>query len=89
MRISRRAFLAAAGAAAPLSGALLTWNAPPRKSSVTCALDESRAGYDKALIGSPIKRLLVFPAAVGWDPSIASRVRDGATVLFESAAGFG
>jgi hypothetical protein len=87
MQISRRGFLASAGAA-PLSGALFRWNAPTSVSSVTCALDESRAGYDKALIDSASQHLLVFPAAVGWDPSIARRVREGATILFESATGF-
>ena len=33
--------------------------------------------------------MLVFPGAAGWDTSIPGRVREGATVVFESAAGFG
>jgi len=86
MRISRRGFLAAAGAA-PLSGTLFRWNAPT--GGLTCALPESRAGFESALPSPRDRRLLLFPAAVGWDPSIPRDVRNGATVLFESAAGFG
>jgi hypothetical protein len=89
MRISRRGFLAAG--AAPLSSSLFPWNAPKGSNGVTCALDESRAGYERAIVprGPDEERLLVFPAAVGWDPSIVRQVRNGATVIFESAAGFG
>lgn len=71
MRVSRRGFLAAAGVA-PLGGAFVHWNAPTSGRGVTCALDESRAGYDQALANLAKGRLLVFPAAVGWDPSIAT-----------------
>lgn len=88
MRISRRGFLAAA-AAAPLAGGAHSWKAPVGSSSLTCALDESRAGYDIALRDSPTLHLIVCPGAVGWDPTLVGRVRAGATVLFESAAGFG
>lgn len=87
MQVSRRGFLAIAGAA-PLGGALFSRTAPTNRGAVVCALDESRAGYDKALADSASAHLIVFPAAVGWDPSIARKVREGATVLFESAAGF-
>jgi hypothetical protein len=88
MRISRRGFIAIAGAA-PLGGALFSRTGPTSRKTITCALEESRAGYDIALRDSAARHLVVFPAAVGWDPSIARRTRDGATVIFESAGGFG
>jgi hypothetical protein len=88
MGVTRRGFLAAAGAA-PLrgafGGALATWDAQPK---VACVLPESRAGYLGALGRGAGTRPLVLPGAVGWDDSLPWRVRAGATVIFESAAGF-
>jgi hypothetical protein len=85
MDVTRRGFLAAAGAA-PLGPAFASW---PRCATSLCALPESRAGWDAALAGSTRWHLVVLPAAVGWDDSLLWRVRSGATVIFESAAGFG
>jgi hypothetical protein len=85
MEITRRGFLAAAGAA-PLVPAFASW---PRRGPALCALAESRAGWDAALAAGTGTHLVVLPAAVGWDDSLLGRVRAGATVIFESAAGFG
>ncbi len=88
MRISRRGFLVVAGAA-PLTSALFSRSAPTASGVVTCALDESRAGYEIALRHSAAQSLVVFPAAIGWDRSLVRQVGAGATVLFESAGAFG
>jgi hypothetical protein len=88
MRISRRGFLASAGAT-PLVG--LSWlrRTAMAERGGACVLAESRAGFDEAPSHLEERRFLVFPGAVGWDDSLVERVRAGATVLFESAAGFG
>ena len=86
MDLSRRAFLGAL-ASAPLGPAVLgrTMSAAP---CLTCALPESRAGFERALLGRDTPGVLVLPGAVGWDASLASRVRDGQLVILESAGGF-
>jgi hypothetical protein len=91
--VSRRGFLAAA-AAAPIGAVLRPFPVATAAAGrgVVCALDESRAGFARHL-GMPDllsgPGLLVLPGAVGWDESLPMRVREGAVVVFESAAGFG
>jgi hypothetical protein len=89
--LSRRSFLGAF-ASAPLSRALgARVPGPPRPapaSRTTCVLAESRAGFARALAGRRAPGVVVFPGAAGWDASIASHVRSGKLVIFESAAGF-
>jgi hypothetical protein len=87
-RVSRRGFLGAA-LAAPLTGAFARRPGEPRVGGAGCVLRESAAGFGRFLAGQGSHDILVFPGAVGWDRSIPSRVRAGATVIFESAAGFG
>jgi hypothetical protein len=88
MRVSRRGFLGAA-LAAPLAGALARRPVEPQGGGAGCVLRESASGFGRFLAGQGSHDLVVFPGAAGWDRSIPGRVRAGATVIFESAAGFG
>ena len=83
MEVTRRSFLAAAGAA-PVG---VAFTSRPARATARCVLPESQAGWDAARAAGG--RVVVLPGAVGWDDSLLWRVRAGATVIFESAAGFG
>jgi hypothetical protein len=80
----------AAVAAAPVSRAFeaTALGAPSPPPAPSCVLLESRAGFGKALAGRDHPRLVVVPAAAGWDASLLKRARGGQWVLFESGAGF-
>jgi len=86
--LSRRSFLGALAAAAPLTRSLAEGTRAAPAASVSCALPESRLGFALALAGRAAPDVLVFPGAGGWDDSIVDRVRSGRLVIFESAAGF-
>jgi hypothetical protein len=88
LELSRRRFLSAVAAVAPMGRA---FPAPTRDEAHPCAgcvLPESREGYRKALAGRDQGSLVVFPATPGFPPSLPARVRNGQWVIFESAAGF-
>ena len=84
--LSRRAFLGAL-AWTPL-GRVRGGRTRRAAPCLTCALPESRAGFERALAGRDTTGVLVLPGAAGWDASLASRVRGGQLVILESAAGF-
>jgi hypothetical protein len=101
MAMSRRRFLGCAAGAVSMT---LPFDLPPRRklpSAVVldlrqhCSLTESLAGYRAALAGlgpAPPCRALIVPAAVWLPPpvvrTIVASLQAGATVLFESGAGF-
>jgi hypothetical protein len=86
--VSRRGFLAVAGGAS-LAVLWRPWRPSTASTGLACVLHEARAGYDGVLVHAREPRLLVFPGAAGWDDSLPARAEAGATILFESAAGFG
>lgn len=88
MGVSRRTFLSAA-AAVPLAPLAARAGAAPTGAVARCALSESRAGFARALAGTPPGTVCVVPGACGWDASVPDRVRRGQLVIFESAGGFG
>jgi hypothetical protein len=88
MTVSRRGFLGAV-LAAPLGGVLAKRPGGPPHGGAECVLRESAAGFGRFLADQGPHDVIAFPGAVGWDRSIPARVRAGATVIFESAAGFG
>lgn len=88
MGLSRRSFLGVL-AAAPLGRALARAVSAAPPAGVTCALPESRAGFARALAGQATPLVMAFPGATGWDDAIASQVRGGRLVIFESGAAFG
>ena len=88
MELSRRSFLYAVAAAAPLSRAFGGPTLRPPAPGVGCALPESRAGFAKAVAGRDGRDILIFPGASGWDPSIVAEARGGRLVIFETGCGF-
>ena len=88
MELSRRSFLSAVAAAAPLGRAFGGPTFRPPALGVGCALPESRAGFAKAVAGQDGRDILILPGASGWDPSIVAETRGGGLVIFETGCAF-